>query len=256
MGFDFGNFVSGIVNGVEGAVSGAVGDLESLDPLSGLANGLGSLLNGLGIPKEVTDGLKIAAGACTGDVALCADGITGEVGDISHDVSAAATTETGSASAPQGYDTTNPNGVGPLPSDWMKFLGNVVDPSGAGAGGAGGTGGCGGGGDPFADILNDPSMSLEDKVMAILEKCYDQTDQAVYGLADKVGQAQQASTAAQSGGKTSGSTGSSGPNGESLQNLEFKLQDTMQKRSQLMDLMSNLEKCFNDADMNVINNIK
>jgi hypothetical protein len=249
MGFDIGNFVSGIVNGVEGAVSGAVGDLESLDPLSGLANGVAGLLNDIGIPKEVTDGLKIAAGACTGDLALCADGVTGEVGDISHDINAAATTETAQASAPQGYDTTNPTGRG-IPSDWMKFIGNVVGPSGTG------TGGCGGGGDPFGDILNDPSMSLEDKVMAILEKCYDQTDQAVYGLADKVGQAQQASTAAQSGGQTSGSTGSSGPNGESLQSLEFKLQDTMQKRSQLMDLMSNLEKCFNDADMNVINNIK
>jgi hypothetical protein len=236
---DIGNAISGVVNTVEGAVNG----LESMDPLNSLVNAGASLLNDIGIPKEVTDGLKIAAGACTGDLGMCVDGAAAEAGDISHDLSSQpATTEASQAStsAPGGYDTASF-----LPG--MPFA--TFQPNQS-PNGFPGTGGCGGD-DDFSSILNNPSMSLEDKVMAILEKCYDNTDQQVQGQVQALANAQQASGGSQGGSQT-GATG----NGQSMQTMEIQLQDLMQKRTQLSDLMSNMSKTFNDAAMTAINNIK
>jgi hypothetical protein len=252
MGFDLGDAINSVINTVEGAVNG----LENMDPLNSLVNAGASLLNDIGVPKEVTDGLKIAAGACTGDLGMCVAGAAAEAGDISHDLSSQpATTEaaSGSTASPDGYANSGFLPGVLTPSD-RQFLQNGFAAANSSSGGGDVTGTGSGGCDPFADILNDPSMSLEDKVMAILEKCYDQTDSAVYSIADQVGKAQQASTQAQSGGGQAAPA--TGPNGQSLQSLEFHLQDMMSKRSQLMDLMSNLEKAFNDTAMNTINNTK
>jgi hypothetical protein len=247
---DIGSALSSVVNTVEGAVNG----LESMDPLNSLMNAGASLLNDIGVPKEVTDGLKIAAGACTGDLGMCVDGAAAEAGDISHDLSSQpATTEVASAStaSPNGYDTSSGFLPGVLTAGDRQFLQNGFASANASSQTSSGSApGPNGDCDDFSSILNDPSMSLEDKVMAILEKCYDQTDQSVQGLVTQLGQAQQASNGGQ---PTSASNASGAP---SMQTLEFKLQDMMQKRTQLLDLMSNMSKTFNDAAMTAINNTK
>ncbi|HEX4620876.1 MAG TPA: hypothetical protein VH208_04840 [Myxococcaceae bacterium] len=134
----------------------------------------------------------------------------------------------------------------------------------------GGSGGDPGLQDQIGQIMNDPSLSLEDKVMAVLMACYDKMDKDVLQAAANLGSAQaqgnpsnpaQPATQDASSGfytNTGAPPGAppSGSGSQSTQTLEIQLQDLIQKRTQLFDLMSNMSKNFNDAAMNSISNMK
>lgn len=92
-------------------------------------------------------------------------------------------------------------------------------------------------------ILDNPALSLEDKVAMLLSSLVDGLDGQIKTEMGALANAQTA---------TAGGTSSAGD----VQQLETKLQLLVQRRSQMLTMLSNLEGLFNQTSMQVIGNIR
>jgi hypothetical protein len=97
-------------------------------------------------------------------------------------------------------------------------------------------------------IFNDPSMSMEDKILAILMKLQEKQENKVQGLTKSLvdtDNANNAATAKDPNAKT-----------QSIQGVQMKLQQAMSQMNELQTFATNFEKNEHDTKMSVINNIR
>lgn len=101
------------------------------------------------------------------------------------------------------------------------------------------------------DILNNPSLSVEDKIAMLFAKLLEGSDTEVEGKMDELQRKQQAKEDADLGIKTGEKVSAA-----DISRLSSELQIIMQRRSQMQSLMSNLMNMTHQSAMQVIGNIR
>lgn len=119
-------------------------------------------------------------------------------------------------------------------------------PSPGAGGGCWGPGGAGG----IRDILNDPSLSIEEKLQLVLARLMEGTDDQILSTMDELAQAQ----ARKAGLASDDKEGlAQAQRGEELINM--RLQKLIERRKQMFELMSNLSEKFNEMAKTAIQNL-
>ena len=98
--------------------------------------------------------------------------------------------------------------------------------------------GCGPAGDDFGRILNDPSLSLEEKIAMLFAAILDKLDGEIEGALKDVAKSE------------------SGGGGESASTQQQKLQLLMQRRERMNGLATNLNKMMSEMSMRIISNFR
>lgn len=107
-----------------------------------------------------------------------------------------------------------------------------------------------GGESELSKILNDPNMSIEEKIMMILEKILDQTDEELLETTQQLDKANADRAKQSQGGK-----GDSTKADSAQEKLQLKLQQLMEKRKKMFELMSNFSMKFNEMAKTAIQNM-
>ena len=105
----------------------------------------------------------------------------------------------------------------------------------------------------IASIINDPSMSLEEKIMAVLTKLENSTDDEIKDDMNQLAAAQKHNEKVK--GDSSASQGDVQKAADDVSNVTMKLQQAVERRKNLAELMTNIDKAFNDMAMAAIQNI-
>jgi hypothetical protein len=96
----------------------------------------------------------------------------------------------------------------------------------------------------LSNIINDPSLSLEEKIQQILTAIMDRADAEILSLTEQLSEAENK--------ERSGKGENKGP---SVQNLQLKLQQVMERRKQMFELMTNMSSKFNEMAKSAIQNL-
>jgi len=195
-------------------------DLGNLDPISWISNGVCSLLNDCGVSKSVTDGIETGLA-----VAFC-DPVLGY--KAAEDLAVDNRTPQAFTQAPPCNGNQLGYGVLGVPN----FAADASRPEP----------GCFSLGDGLQDILDDPTLSTEDKIMAVMERCMQATDGEINQTLDSLDKASQ-----NSDGSTSNND---------VQRLQLQLQRLMTQRQEMYSMMTNISKTFQDMSMAAINNMR
>lgn len=110
--------------------------------------------------------------------------------------------------------------------------------------------GCGGSSGNLRDILNNPNMSMEEKLQAILMMITRDTDDELLGVMSEM-----ASLREERATLGSGDAGRAAKLDTSMEQLNLRLQKLMEKRKQMFDLMSNISSNFNEMAKTAIQNL-
>ncbi|SET32498.1 hypothetical protein [Stigmatella erecta] len=110
--------------------------------------------------------------------------------------------------------------------------------------------GCGGSSGNVRDILNNPNMSMEEKLQAILMMITRDTDDELLGVMSEM-----ASLREERATLGSGDAGRAAKLDTSMEQLNLRLQKLMEKRKQMFDLMSNISSNFNEMAKTAIQNL-
>lgn len=129
--------------------------------------------------------------------------------------------------------------------------GSTQEASGAdessGSDGASGSGGVGG---QITDILNNPNLNIEEKIEQVLMLLENQVDGEIQDtmndMAANESKSKKGKDASQADGEKSANT---------QQQLQMKLQQLMERRKALFDLMSNIDSKFNEMSSVAIQNL-
>jgi hypothetical protein len=103
------------------------------------------------------------------------------------------------------------------------------------------------------DILNNPNMSLEDKVEAILMGILQDVDSEILQAMDDLAAAQDKRAGIKN---DKGNEKALADADSSIEFVQMRLQKLVQKRQQMFDLMSNMSAKFHEMQKHVINNIR
>ncbi|MBZ4331401.1 hypothetical protein [Corallococcus sp. AS-1-12] len=123
-------------------------------------------------------------------------------------------------------------------------LGSVAKPAG---------GGRSTGGSRARDIVDNPNMSIEQKVQALLMGITQDTDEELLDVMNEMASAREERAAL----GTSPSDKARGAKLDtSMQELELRLQTLMEKRKAMFDLMSNMSSKFNEMAKTAISNLR
>ncbi|WP_375741868.1 hypothetical protein NR800_19875 [Corallococcus interemptor] len=123
-------------------------------------------------------------------------------------------------------------------------LGSVAKPTG---------GGRSTGGSRARDIVDNPNMSIEQKVQALLMGITQDTDEELLDVMNEMASAREERAAL----GTSPSDKARGAKLDtSMQELELRLQTLMEKRKAMFDLMSNMSSKFNEMAKTAISNLR
>ncbi|NOK37049.1 hypothetical protein HMI49_28000, partial [Corallococcus exercitus] len=114
-------------------------------------------------------------------------------------------------------------------------------------------GGRGTGGSRARDIVDNPNMSIEQKVQALLMGITEDTDSELLDVMNEMASAREERA-------TLGSSDADKARGAkldtSMQELELRLQTLMEKRKAMFDLMSNMSSKFNEMAKTAISNLR
>ncbi len=162
---------------------------------------------------------------------------------------------------PTPWDGTQTDGANAIPLDNNPPL---PDPNGGFETGGAYTGG------PYAGGSNGPGaytpygneaidtkqlfssgMSMEDVVQFVLGRSLGAIDTQIQGLVGELNQAEQAEAAAQKGGSSAKAQAAQ----NDVQMLQMQLQDLVQKREQMFQLMSNMSETFNETAKSILANL-
>ncbi|WP_223636945.1 hypothetical protein [Corallococcus sp. EGB] len=109
------------------------------------------------------------------------------------------------------------------------------------------------GGSRARDIVDNPNMSIEQKVQALLMGITEDTDDELLGVMNQMASAREDRA-------TLGTSDSDKARGAkldtSMQELELRLQTLMEKRKAMFDLMSNMSSKFNEMAKTAISNLR
>lgn len=105
-----------------------------------------------------------------------------------------------------------------------------------------------GGNNGLSQILSDPTMSIEEKIDAILNMVLDRTDEEILEVMREM----EANSAK---GKPGNNQAQSHEQQSSQEKLNLKLQKLMEKRKQMFDLLSNFSQKFNEMAKTAIQNM-
>ncbi|RKI63942.1 hypothetical protein D7X55_18880, partial [Corallococcus sp. AB049A] len=109
------------------------------------------------------------------------------------------------------------------------------------------------GGSRARDIVDNPNMSIEQKVQALLMGITEDTDSELLDVMNEMASAREERA-------TLGSSDSDKARGAkldtSMQELELRLQTLMEKRKAMFDLMSNMSSKFNEMAKTAISNLR
>lgn len=153
-------------------------------------------------------------------------------------------------------------GGGAAPGAGPGGAGGAGSPGGAGApgGGAAPAGGAGGAGDGVEEnaIMNDSSLSVEDKVMLLLMAVMKKMDKEIEQQMQHINKMQQQQKSP-GGGTQLGKMGGGGPGGgssDSSTDVETqKLQRLIQKRSQMFEMCGKIMQKYDDTAKTVLQNM-
>jgi len=111
----------------------------------------------------------------------------------------------------------------------------------------------GGGGASVKGILDNPNMSIEDKIQAILMSISENTDDEVLGVLNEMASTrdQQATLGTSEADKKKAAKLETG-----MHELNLRLQRLMEKRKAMFDLMSNMSSKFHEMAKTAISNLR
>jgi hypothetical protein len=105
-------------------------------------------------------------------------------------------------------------------------------------------------GDQISGILNNPNLNIEEKIEQVLMLLENQVDGEIQGTMDEMAanesKSKKGKDASQADGEKSANT---------QQQLQMKLQQLMERRKALFDLMSNIDSKFNEMSSLAIQNL-
>lgn len=105
------------------------------------------------------------------------------------------------------------------------------------------------GGSKMSSILNDPNMSLEEKVQAMIDSMMSNIDGELGEVMTELDKAYSKKVDGKDNNAVQSKQGS-------IEKLQRKLQQLMERRRQMVELASNMSKNFNDMAMAAIRNMK
>ncbi|MBF5044701.1 hypothetical protein FGE12_20035 [Aggregicoccus sp. 17bor-14] len=108
----------------------------------------------------------------------------------------------------------------------------------------------GSGASSIGDIVRDPSMSIEEKVEAVLSSVLDGIDSEISRTMDDLAAAQDKAAHMKDGGNQAQESADS-----DVQKLSMRLQKLVEKRKAMFDLMSNMSQKFNEMANTAISNL-
>jgi hypothetical protein len=103
------------------------------------------------------------------------------------------------------------------------------------------------------DIINNPNLSIEDKVQAILMGILQDVDQEILQAMDDLATAQDKRAGIKN---DKGNEKALADADSSIEFVQMRLQTLVQKRQQMFDLMSNMSSKFHEMHNHIINNIR
>jgi hypothetical protein len=103
------------------------------------------------------------------------------------------------------------------------------------------------------DIINNPNLSIEDKVEAILMGILQDVDEEILQAMDDLASAQDKRAGIKN---DKGNEKALADADSSIEFVQMRLQKLVQKRQQMFDLMSNMSAKFHEMQKHVINNIR
>lgn len=106
----------------------------------------------------------------------------------------------------------------------------------------------------IGEILRDPTLSLEDKIMMILRKIMDSLEEDLNATMGEMGAKYDEKKTIQDS-KGEDKEGKLTKNASEMEKLQFKLQSLTEKRKQMFDLMSNMSMKFNEMSKTAIQNL-
>jgi hypothetical protein len=134
----------------------------------------------------------------------------------------------------------------------LRQAGSVPGSSGTQSS-TGGSKPVGSGGSSVKSILDNPNMSVEDKIQAILMSISQNTDDELLGvLNDMADQRDQRATL----GTSDADKKKAAKIDSSMQELELRLQKLMEKRKAMFELMSNMSSKFHEMAKTAISNLR
>jgi hypothetical protein len=214
------------------------------DLLKGLGSALGSVTNllsggvlidaagnALGLPPAITHAAKTVVGAMTGNVLLAASGAMGLAQELTRNPPA--TTE---YRAPRD-DTLACEGYARRPGPGHPVVGTT-----------GCTGGPG-----MRGIINDPCMSLEEKIEAILMNLTQKMDDEILQTMDDLAAAQDKQSRIKNGkGDEKALTEAQ----RDIDRISMRLQKLIEKRKMMFEMMSTLSMKFNEMAKTALSNMR
>lgn len=129
----------------------------------------------------------------------------------------------------------------------------VLGSSGTGSSGGGSRPVGGSGGSSVRSILDNPNMSIEDKIQAILMNISQETDGEILGVMRDMASARDERATL---GTSEADRKKAAKLESSMQELELRLQKLMEKRKAMFDLMSNMSSKFNEMAKTAISNLR
>ena len=110
----------------------------------------------------------------------------------------------------------------------------------------------GGGAGSVSDIINNPHMSMEEKLQAILALITQDTDDEIFGVMKEMASAREERAKL---GTDEKSRARGAKLETTMEQLNLRLQKLMEKRKQMFDLMSNISSKFNEMAKQAIQNL-
>ncbi|AKQ64177.1 hypothetical protein A176_001089 [Myxococcus hansupus] len=128
-----------------------------------------------------------------------------------------------------------------------------VDAERGGTNGSGGVRGTGGTSSNVRSIVDNPNMSIEDKIQAILMSISSDTDEEILDVMEQMANVrdQRATLGTGESDRKAGAKLES-----SMQELELRLQRLVEKRKAMFDLMSNMSSKFHEMAKTAISNLR
>lgn len=118
--------------------------------------------------------------------------------------------------------------------------------------GPGSTGPAQTGSKDLSAIIDDPNLSLEEKIQLVLSKLMEQLDAEIMETMD----AQAKAADGKGGGKAGGTDEAAGHKSKAnAEKLQLKLQQLMERRKQMFELMTNMSMKFNEMAKAAISNL-
>lgn len=111
----------------------------------------------------------------------------------------------------------------------------------------------GGGGTSVKGILDNPNMSVEDKIQAILMSISQNTDDELLGVLNEMANSRDQRATL---GTSDADKKKAAKLDTSMQELELRLQKLMEKRKAMFDLMSNMSSKFHEMAKTAISNLR